>query len=150
MPLIVPPQRPEDKGRAVLLKRHFREAVDDPGMPRRAPGTVRAVFVHQGGAVRRQTSAAEEKEAARDVLIAQIVQRGGNQRAITRPHIGVVGAGRRHDVAVVGGENGAAVIYLRAHDEQTAAEQVGDRARAGDSGAPGRERGVTTLPRSGP
>src|SRR5689334_18668779 len=68
--LVVLPERPEDKRRAVLLEGDFVLAVELPGMPGRAPGTVRIVFMHQGRAILRQSLAAEGKKAPGDVLIA--------------------------------------------------------------------------------
>lgn len=101
--LVVVPQSPDRQRGLVFLDGSFRRAVGgEPGVPGRAHGAVGAVLVHQGGAVTWQHVPAELEEAARDRCVPGGVERMGDQRAVARPHVGVVGAVGVHDIRVVG------------------------------------------------
>ena len=83
-----------------------------------------------GGSRRRVMTSAQNWKNLSDVSrIARHVERVRHQRAVARPHVRVGVAREVHDVRVVGRDDAAALVDLRAHDEQRALVQIDDRRR---------------------
>ena len=94
-------------------------------MPARGGRAIGVVLVIEVAFVG-QRLGAETVEPAGDVGEAGHVQRVGDQGAVPRPHIGIRVAGELHDVRVIGGDDRAAVVDLRAKDQQRSLEQLDD------------------------
>jgi hypothetical protein len=76
-----------------------------------------------------EDSPAEVEEGARQAAVAGEVERVGDERAVARPQVAVVVRGAQRHVRVVGGEDGPAVVNLRAGDEQRALVEADDLRR---------------------
>ena len=124
----VPPQRPQDQGRLVLLDGQPLCPVDHPRVPRRRRRAVRVVLVQQVPLVGQQVGALGV-EAAGDVGEAGQVEGVAHQGAVPRPHVRVGVAGELEDVGIVGGDDRPAVIDLRPEDQQAPLVQVLDALR---------------------
>ena len=69
-------------------------------------------------------SRAEFVEVRSHVDVARGVERGGDDRSVARPHVAVRIAGEGGDVVIVGGDDRAAVVDLRAQDQEALQEEI--------------------------
>ena len=67
---------------------------------------------------------AEMEERAGGVAIARVAQHVRHQRAIAWPHIGVAVAREGPHITIGRGDNRAAIVDLRAYDQQAALVEV--------------------------
>ncbi len=118
------PRRPQHQRGLVLLDGQLLAAfLVEPGMPGGGGRPVGVVLVEQVAA-RGDRPRAELVELAGDVGVTAGVERGGHDRAVARPHIAVRVARVGDDVVIVGGDDRAAVVDLRAQDQEAAQEEI--------------------------
>ena len=116
-------QRPGDQRGLILLDGQPATLLGEPRMPGAGEGATGVVLV-QEVSVGVAHALAEGEEVAAEFALTRKRERMRHQRAVARPHVRVGVAGEVRDVVVVGGDDGAAVVDLRAHDQRTAAMQL--------------------------